>query len=129
MKEKQDSFSLNYSAAHRTEVEQIREKYVETQKTDLGELRRLDAWVTSAATFAAIGVGIGGLLFLGSGLSLSLGFGRYVLGMVLCGVGLVIMGGGLLVHKLVLNRMKKKYAPRILELSDKLLKINKTEIF
>ena len=41
---------------------------------------------------------------------------------LLCFFGLIIMGTGYLANKLVLNKMKQKYAPRILELSEKLLK-------
>jgi len=33
------------------------------------------------------------------------------------------------VNRLVLQRLREKYAPRVMELSDKLLRINKSETF
>lgn len=129
MSRSKDTFNFTYSAAHREEVEQIRSKYMESQESDLDELRKIDARVTSTATFVAIGVGIVGIMVFGCGLSLCLSLGRPVLGIVLSGAGLVVMGCGLLVNRLVLQRLREKYAPRVMELSDKLLRINKSETF
>ncbi|MBP3416486.1 MAG: hypothetical protein J6K76_03855 [Spirochaetaceae bacterium] len=127
MHQNKDTFNFTYSAAHREEVEHIRSKYMESQESDLDELRKIDARVTSTATFAAIGVGIVGIMVFGCGLSLCLSLGRPILGIVLSGAGLVVMGCGLLVNRLVLQRLREKYAPRVMELSDKLLRINKSE--
>lgn len=129
MHQNKDMFNFTYSAAHREEVEHIRSKYMKSQECDLDELRKIDARVTSTATFAAIGVGIVGIMVFGCGLSLCLSLGRPILGIVLSGAGLVVMGCGLLVNRLVLQRLREKYAPRVMELSDKLLRINKSETF
>lgn len=129
MHQSKDTFNFTYSAAHREEVEHIRSKYMKGQECDLDELRKIDARVTSTATFAAIGVGIVGIMVFGCGLSLCLSLGRPILGIVLSGAGLVVMGCGLLVNRLVLQRLREKYAPRVMELSDKLLRINKSETF
>lgn len=129
MHQSKDTFNFTYSAAHREEVEHIRSKYMESQESDLDELRKIDARVTSTATFAAIAVGIVGIMVFGCGLSLCLSLGRPILGIVLSGAGLVVMGCGLLVNHLVLQRLREKYAPRVMELSDKLLRINKSETF
>lgn len=129
MNQNKDTFNFTYSAAHREEVEHIRSKYMESQESDLDELRKIDARVTSTATFAAIAVGIVGIVVFSCGLSLCLSLGRPILGIVLSGAGLVVMGCGLLVNRLVLQRLREKYAPRVMELSDKLLRINKSETF
>jgi len=129
MHQNKDTFNFTYSAAHREEVEHIRNKYLESQESDLDELRKIDARVTSTATFTAIAVGIVGIVVFSCGLSLCLSLGRPILGIVLSGAGLVVMGCGLLVNRLVLQRLREKYAPRVMELSDKLLRINKSETF
>ena len=129
MHQNKDTFNFTYSAAYREEVEHIRSKYMESQESDLDELRKIDARVTSTATFAAIAVGIVGIVVFSCGLSLCLSLGRPILGIVLSGAGLVVMGCGLLVNRLVLQRLREKYAPRVMELSDKLLRINKSETF
>ena len=63
-----------------------------------------------------------GVLVFGTGLSLVLSFSKYVLGIIVGFCGLVIMGMGLFVNKAILNKLRKKYANKIIELSDKLLK-------
>ena len=121
-KDENETFSYTYSSVHREEIEKIRNKYIEEQENDLITLRRLDNYITNTATYASIFVGIIGVLVFGTGLSLVLSFSKYVLGIIVGFCGLVIMGMGLFVNKAILNKLRKKYANKIIELSDKLLK-------
>ena len=57
-----ETFNYSYSSIRREEIEKIRNKYIQNQEDDLNELRRLDNHITNTATFAAIFVGIMGLL-------------------------------------------------------------------
>lgn len=122
MQENKESFNYNYSSINKEEVEKIRNKYISTQESDLDELRKIDAKVSNTSTYISISIGIIGVLVFGTGLSLVLSFNKFILGIIVSFFGLIIMGTGYLVNKLVLNKMKQKYAPRILELSEKLLK-------
>jgi Fe2+ transport system protein B len=117
-----ETFSYSYSSIRREEIEKIRSKYIQNQEDDLNELRRLDNHITNTATFAAIFVGIMGLLVFGTGLSLVLSFSQYALGILVGFLGLLIMGAGLFVNKTILKKLRDKYGNRIIELSDKLLK-------
>ena len=119
--ENKESFNYTYSSIHKEEIEKIRNKYIKNQESDLDELRKLDQKVTNTATFSSILVGVIGVLVFGTGLSLVLSFGKMILGIIVSFIGLFIMGGGLLVNKIISKKMREKYAPRILELSEKLL--------
>lgn len=122
MQENKESFNYNYSSINKEEVEKIRNKYIRTQESDLDELRKIDAKVSNTSTYISIFIGIIGVLVFGTGLSLVLSFNKFILGIIVSFLGLIIMGTGYLANKFVLNKMKQKYAPRILELSEKLLK-------
>lgn len=122
MQENKESFNYNYSSINKEEVEKIRNKYIRTQESDLDELRKIDAKVSNTSTYISIFIGIIGVLVFGTGLSLVLSFNKFILGIIVSFFGLIIMGTGYLANKFVLNKMKQKYAPRILELSEKLLK-------
>lgn len=122
MQENKESFNYNYSSINKEEVEKIRNKYIKTQESDLDELRKIDAKVSNTSTYISIFIGIIGVLVFGTGLSLVLSFNKFILGIIVSFFGLIIMGTGYLANKFVLNKMKQKYAPRILELSEKLLK-------
>ena len=120
--ENKESFNYTYSSIHKEEIEKIRNKYVQNQESDLDELRKLDQKVTNTATFVSIVVGIVGVLVFGSGLSLVLSFGKMILGIIVSFFGLLVMGCALLVNKIITKKLRKKYGPRILELSERLLK-------
>lgn len=120
--ENKESFNYTYSSIHKEEIEKIRNKYIQNQESDLDELRKLDQKVTNTATFSSILVGIVGVLVFGTGLSLVLSFGKMILGIIFGFFGLVVMGSGLLVNKIITKKLREKYAPRILELSERLLK-------
>ena len=122
MQENKESFNYNYSSINKEEVEKIRNKYISTQESDLDELRKIDAKVSNTSTYISIFIGIIGVLVFGTGLSLVLSFNKFILGIIVSFFGLIIMGTGYLANKFVLNKMKQKYAPRILELSERLLK-------
>ena len=120
--ENKELFNYTYSSIHKEEIEKIRNKYIKNQETDLDELRKLDQKVTNSATFCSILVGIAGVLVFGTGLSLVLSFGKMILGIIVSFVGHLVMGSGLLVNKYITKKLREKYAPRILELSERLLK-------
>ena len=122
MADNKQTFNYTYSSINKAEIEKIRSKYIQNQESDLDELRKIDAKVTNTSAYVAIFVGIVGVLTFGIGLSLVLSFNKLILGIIVSFFGLVIMGFGYVANKIILNKMKKKYAPRVLELSEKLLR-------
>ena len=122
LENQKETFNYSYSSVQREEIEKIRNKYIQNQEDDLSELRRLDNHITNTATFASIFVGIVGVLVFGTGLSLVLSFGKMILGIIVSFFGLLVMGCALLVNKFITKKLREKYGPRILELSERLLK-------
>jgi len=115
-------FNYTYSSSRREEIEKIREKYVEAAKDDkLDELRTLDNKITRQAAFTGIGIGLAGTMLLGVGLTLILTIDNFVVGVPVGVLGIILMVSTVKLHKIILKKLQKKNATRILELTDKLL--------
>lgn len=119
--ENKESFNYTYSSVHKEEIEKIRNKYIQNQESDLDELRKLDQKVTNTATIISIFVGVVGVLIFGLGLSFLINSEKMILGLIVSLVGLIVMGSGPFANKIITKKLREKYAPRILELSEKLL--------
>ena len=110
-------------------VEKIRTKYVEKKDSLLDELRKLDRKVKAPAeVFAYIFGGISALI-MGAGMSLvmtdvanMLGLGDMTVPGIAVGVvGMVLAIVNYPIYKGILTSRKKKYADKVLELSNKIL--------
>ncbi len=117
-----------------TVVQKIRAQYTEREHTDLDTLRALHAKVKRPALIFALVFGIIGALVLGCGMSFALDAiepGTYLgitVGETMMLPGVIIGVAGLLmvcvnypIYKKILHARKKKYAARVLELSEKLM--------
>lgn len=110
-------------------VQRIRSQYVEKGSTELDALRKLDQKVKKPATVVGWVLGIVGVLLLGSGMSLVMTDIGTIVGIAEPMVPGIVTGlAGMIptwlawpAYKAILRRRKKKYAARILELSDKLI--------
>ena len=110
-------------------VQKIRSQYTEKQHTELDELKALDAKVRKPANVFAYVYGSVSAIIMGAGMSLVMtdigsviGVTSMVPGIV---VGVVGMGMALStypIYKKLLDSRKKKFAPQILKLSEKLMK-------
>lgn len=118
-----NSFTYAYSAAQQAEIRAIRQKYLPPQEDPMAQLRRLDESTTRKGTVVSLCVGVAGTLVMGTGMSLCMVWGGLWLvpGILL---GLLGMAGAALAYPLygcVTRRERQRLAPRILELTDKLL--------
>ena len=110
-------------------VQKIRSQYTEKQYTELDELKALDAKVKQPANVFAIVFGTLSAIVMGAGMSLVMTDIGAILGLadaMIPGivVGVVGLGMALLtwpIRNAILNSRKRKYGPRILELSEKLM--------
>lgn len=110
-------------------VQKIRAQYVESQPTELDELKALDAKVKNPAKIFALVYGSLSAMIMGTGMSLVLTDIGAILGLadalipgiVIGAVGMVLALTTYPIYKKMLAFRKKKYAAQILELSDKLL--------
>ena len=111
-------------------VEKIRSQYTQAQYTELDALKALDAKVKKPAKVFGWTCGSIGSVVMGAGMSLVMTDIGALLGMqetLIPGiaVGLVGMVLALItypIYKKLLNARKKKYAPQIMELSERITK-------
>lgn len=128
MQNNKESFRFSYSAKEQEEIRRIREKYQPHSETEaegkMDELRRLDAAVTRKGTIVSLIFGIAGCLVLGTGMSLVLTIGAnwFVPGVLIGIVGLVLIALAYPVHEKIVRKERERIAPRILELTEELMK-------
>jgi len=110
-------------------VQKIRTQYTEAKHTELDELKALDAKVKKPANVFAYTYGSFGAIVMGAGMSLVMTEIGTIIGLtnaMIPGIAVGIVGMGMTlstypIYKKVLNKRKKKYAPEILKLSEKLI--------
>ena len=127
--EEKKVFEYKYSAKQQEEVDAIRKKYLPNEERGKGsdkleELKRLDRGVELIATVWAIAVGVIGTLAFGTGMSLVLAFetAMYVPGIITGIIGIAGIALALPMYRIVLKRQREKMAPKILALTEELLK-------
>ena len=111
-------------------VQKIRTQYTEKQHTELDALKELDAKVKRPANVFAYIYGSVSAVVMGAGMSLVMTEIGATIGLASAMVpGIIIGVAGMSmalttypIYKKILNDRKKKYAPEILKLSEKLMK-------
>ena len=127
--ENKDTFKMTYSAQQQDEIKAIREKYAPKEPTKMEQLRALDESVTKKATGVSIAVGVIGTLIMGFGMSLTMSeFGKhfgdfgFILGIALGVVGIGVLACAYPLYTRILKKEREKIAPRVLSLTDELMK-------
>ena len=111
-------------------VQKIRTQYTEKQHTELDALKTLDAKVKRPANVFAYAYGSLSAIIMGTGMSLVMTDLGAIIGLSSAMVpGIVIGAAGMgmalstyPIYKKMLSARKKKYAPEILKLSEKIMK-------
>ena len=110
-------------------VQKIRTQYTEKEHTELDALKALDVRVKKPANVFAYTYGSIGAVVMGAGMSLVMTDIGALIGLsaaMVPGIAVGIVGMGMAlttypIYKKVLGNRKKKYAPQIMELSEKLM--------
>ena len=110
-------------------VQKIRTQYTEKQHTELDALKALDSKVKKPANVFAYIYGSVSAVIMGAGMSLVMTEIGEMIGLtnaMVPGVVIGVVGMGMAlstypIYKKLLNARKKKYAPEILKLSDKIM--------
>ena len=111
-------------------VQKIRTQYTEKQHTELDELKALDARAKRPANVFAYTYGSLSAIIMGAGMSLTMTeIGSYigledamVPGIAVGVAGMVMAMTTYPIYKRVLASRRKKYAPRIMELSERIMR-------
>lgn len=129
MDKKENTFQYTYSAKERSEIEDIRKKYLPPEEDKMERLRRLHHSATQKAQSGAIAIGVIGALILGTGMSLfmtelgtALGEFALVLGILTGIAGMILVAMAYPLYNRVLKKERERIAPEILLLSEDLLK-------
>ena len=110
-------------------VQKIRTQYTEKQHTELDELKALDAKVKKPANTFGYTYGSVSAIVMGAGMSLVMTDIGSVVGLasaMVPGIAIGVVGMGMAlttypIYKRILNSRKKKYAPEIMALSEKIM--------
>ena len=110
-------------------VQKIRTQYTEKQHTQLDALKELDAKVKRPANVFAYTYGSLGAIVMGAGMSLVMTEIGAILGLagtMVPGIAIGVAGMTMAlttypIYKRILGSRKKKFAPQIMELSEKLI--------
>lgn len=110
-------------------VEKIRTQYTEKEYTQLDELKELDTRVKRPANVFAYTFGSIGTIIMGCGMSFvmtdiaaTLGIDNPMVPGIIIGIaGMLMVIANYPVYKRLLSARRKKYAGRIMELSDKVM--------
>ncbi len=111
-------------------VEKIRSQYTEQEHTELDALKALDAKAKKPANVFGYAYGSIGAMIMGAGMSLVMTDIGTMLGMTettIPGIVIGILGLAMVlttypIHKKILTSRKKKYAGKIMELSERVMK-------
>ena len=111
-------------------VEKIRSQYIEQKHTELDALKALDTKVKRGANVFGYTYGSIGAVIMGAGMSLVMTDIGAMLGMtntLIPGIIIGILGMAMAlttypIYKRILNSRKKKYAAKIMEMSDRVMK-------
>ena len=111
-------------------VQKIRTQYTEKQHTELDALKELDAKVKRPANVFAYTYGSVSAIVMGTGMSLvmtDIGAAVGLASAMVPGIAIGVVGMALAlstypIYKRILNARKKKYAPEIMKLSDRIMK-------
>ena len=118
----ENNFEYSYSAERQSEIDAIRKKYLpqQEQESKLELLRKLDASVGTRALIASMALGIVSALVFGVGMCCFLVWSLWVLGAILCVIGVVGMVVAPWLYRRLVEKRKAEIAPEILRLTEEL---------
>ena len=117
-----ENFEYSYSAERQSEIDAIRKKYLPQaeQESKLEQLRKLDAGVGTRALIASMALGSLSALVFGVGMCCFLVWSLWVLGAILCLIGVVGMLVAPWLYRRLVEKRKAEIAPEILRLTEEL---------
>ena len=121
--EDKETFYYNYSARQQTEVQKIRDKYIEKEEDKLTMLRRLDQQATRPGLIVSLRLGVVSTLVFGLGMCCTIVWTAdwFVPGIIIGVIGMIGMALSYPVYVKITRHQRKKLAPEIIALSDELL--------
>ncbi|MGM9968770.1 MAG: hypothetical protein ACI35S_00070 [Anaeroplasma sp.] len=117
-----EKFEFKYHANNqqeKEEVENIRNQYLYSDETDYRKkIIMLDQKVKTIPRIFSLSIGIIGTLVFGLGLTCILELDRFIMGIIISLIGILIAVIAYPVHKIIYKRLKNKYGNQIIELAN-----------
>ena len=114
MEENEKKFIYTYSAGEQEEIKQIRQKYLRPEENKMEQLRKLDESATKKGMAVSLVLGIASTLFLGIGMCCTMVWADT---MFIAGIG-----ASFPLYRCITKRQREKLAPKIMELTNELMK-------
>ncbi len=116
-----NGFKYTYSSAQNQEVKSIRDKYINSEKSKIEQLKELDAQAPKKAfmiTMAIVIVGAAGLV---AGIVLSFVLKNFYVTFIVCLVSGILIVISYPAYYFFYGKEKKKHAEKIIELANEIL--------
>ncbi|WP_296649135.1 hypothetical protein [Romboutsia sp. 13368] len=122
MEKKNNTFEYTYSALQQEEIKKIRDKYmIKTQvESKIEQLQKLDKKAENPGLIISIALGIIGTLILGTGMSLALVWTKFIWGIVIGVVGIIMLAMAYPAYKYITKKQRERISPQILKLIEEL---------
>lgn len=120
MEDNNEKFEYTYSAKQRSELEDIRKKYIPAGETKMEKLRRLDKSAARPGTVISVITGIAGTLIMGFGMCLCLEWQQFVPGIITGVIGMAVLGAAYPIFTRITRMQREKITPEILKLADEI---------
>lgn len=124
MADKNEVFVYSYSAEEQDIVRKISQKYMPEEENKMEQLIKLDKSTRSMGRAVAITLGVISTLVFGTGMFCVLEWGRFISGVIVGITGICGMTSAYPVYSYINKKHMEKIAPKIMELTEELLKQN-----
>lgn len=117
-------FTYSYSAGEQEEIKNIRQKYLPPEENKMEQLRKLDKSVTKKGTVVSLIVGVISALIFGIGMCCTMVWADtlFIPGIGIGIVGLAGIGSAYPLYLYITKKQREKLAPRVMELTNELMK-------
>ena len=116
-----NGFKYTYSSAQNQEVKNIRDKYINSEKSKIEQLKELDAQAPKKAFMIAMAIVIVGAAGLVAGIVLSFVLKNFYVTFVICFVSGLFIVISYPAYYFFYGKEKKKNAEKIIELANEIL--------
>ena len=124
MADKNEVFVYSYSAEEQDIVRKIRQKYMPEEENKMEQLIKLDKSTRTMGRVAAITLGIVSTIVFGTGMCCVLEWDMFILGVIIGMIGIGGMVSAYPIYSYINKKHMEKIAPKIMELTEELLKQN-----
>ncbi len=115
--EQNEHYTYNYAAKDLKEANEIKDRFVEREKSKIEQLRDIDNACINKGIRAGLLLGIPALAFFGVGMTMVLSYKVYIVGSIIGITGMILGGLSYPVHRNAIKRAREQYRDEVLRLT------------